>query len=1317
MKAMDALRFIILTALSFVFTLVLHAEPYYFRQYQVQDGLSNNTIRCCVQDHQGYMWFGSRDGLNRFDGYSFRTFRNDSEEPNSIGDNHINALSIDTKGTIWVGTNMGAYSYNAEKEDFALLPFTRNMRITKIVSGRAGDIWLIGNGKLINFNITLDHVHTYTLPDNSSPTHLCITPLGQIWVSSHNGVIYELLESTGTFSAYDVFSHSTDIKSRSINCVYPTVTGDQLLIGTRTHGVKLFDINKGEYTDCFRYDANHLGLMVQDFLQIDSRTVWVATESGLCFYDLHSGDYSFIKKRPYDPYSISTNIIYSIYQDKDKGIWLCTYAGGVNYHSPYRPFRKYYTYPGENVLQGDLIHDICTDKYGNLWIATEDAGINKYNPVTDTYVNYQPLPGGKGLSHINIHGLVADDDRLWIGNITATIDVMDITGGRIIKRYRLGRAGSPSQTLSIVNMKQLKDGTLLVSTSSGMFKYDEGKDDFEFVPEFPSHRLQSIYEDHNGTLWAGAVYYGVYYYDPKTGKNGKFDHDTIPNTSSNTVNDICEDKHNNLWFATMEGIKKYDRQTQTTKRFTIKNGLPVNICYRIIPDDNGILWISTTNGLVSLDPESEKMTIYSQEHGLTTDQFNYNSGWKDPEGYLYFGGVRGLISFNPNEIKPVEEKSKVNLTSITIMEADKQTSYPLHADRPVTLSYDRSTLEIDFSAMSYVAPGLIQYAYRMEGFDQNWTYPKHGHKAYYTKLPPGQYTFKVKAANISGIWNDEASGLQIIVQPPWWMSVTAKLVYGILLLGICFLIFSFFAQKNRKKVERSIKILENEKEKELYQAKINFFINIAHEIRTPLTLIKSPLTKVMENKDMPKDAESYLSVVNKNTDRLLSLVNQLMDFRKTEIEGYNLNFMKTNIHELIGDICDRFKSTAEQNGISLEMRIETLEKYAYIDKEACTKIISNLLTNAIKYAQSFILITLSFPEGEDMFVIDVSNDGESIRQEIKQRIFEPFFRGEGSEHKPGTGLGLPLAKSLAEMHKGTLEVLDSAELSTTFRLSIPVNQPNSIRFNEEERINSSQKRKEEYITDPSRPTLLVVEDNMEMNNYIGNELNVHYNVITAHHGKEALDMLAEHSVQLIVSDVMMPVMDGFTFLKTIKTNLEYSHIPVILLTARNTIQSQLEGLELGADAYIEKPFSMDILLAQAANLLANRENIRNSYSQSPVAHLKSMAYTKADENFLEKLNDIINEHMADINLDVDMIAEHMNMSRPTLYRKISALSNLTPNDLIRIARLKKAAELISQGELKIYEISELVGFNSQSYFSRTFMKQFGMSPTEYAKKN
>jgi len=1294
------------------------AAPYYFKQYQVQDGLSNNIVNCCIQDNNGFMWFGTRDGLNRFDGYSFYVYRADSDQPHSIGNNNIQSFAIGPDSSLWIGTIRGLYKYIQLEDKFELIPFTKDLQIGKMFFNAEGELWLVLDRKLVKYNEHLDFQQTYNVPDNSPISTICITPLGKIWVALSNAMLYEFNEETGGFDGFDLYQDRPDVISKNITSIYPTPDGNKLFIGSYSGGVKLFDLQTRTSRDILRYDKNHVEITVHGFLQVNSDEVWITTESGLFIYNLKTDSYQQINSRPLDPYSLSTNALSCICLDNENGIWLGAYAGGINYYSPFQPFEKYYSYPGDNGLQGELIHDICTDDYNNLWIATEDAGINKLDRKTGKYTNYSPNNGEKSISHKNIHGLVADKDKLWVGSIYG-INVIDIPSGKLVKTYNRSNSASWREHV-VVSMKKLKNGKLYVGTSLGMFYYNEISDQFDFMPQFPNrYRIQCIHEDQSGTILAGTVGGGVYYYNSEEDNYGQIEHDTIGSYNSNTVNDIFEDKYNNLWFATLEGVWRKDSKTEALTHFSIHNGMPSNIMFKILDDSTGTLWISTANGLVSLDPETEEITVYKQDHGLITNQFNYNSGWKDDDGRLYFGMVKGMISFKPEDLKLHEKRMMVYLTNILIYNktiGGNIPIYPVTFSDKIELNHDWSTFSIDFTALSYIAPNITEYAYILEGYESNWTYLSGSHRAYYTKLPPGQYNFKVKAANVSGVWNDVPTVLKIIITPPWWQSNIAKLIYFILIVACFIYLYHILMQQNKKEVLQSIKILENEKEKELYQAKISFFINIAHEIRTPLTLIKSPLDKVMRNTEVPKEVMKDLIVVNKNSDRLLALVNQLLDFRKTEIKGYSLNFVKTDIRVLIQDIYDRFKNAAEKDGLSFEIRIETGLRYAYVDKEACTKIISNLLTNAFKYARSFVLITLTFPEEEGLFVIDVSNDGESVPNDIKEKIFEPFFRGEDSAHKPGTGLGLPLAKSLAEMHRGSLTIEDSAELSTIFRLCIPVNQPNSIQLQEEERINPVIESSI-YESDNSRPTILIVEDNVEMRNYIGSELNAYYNIITANNGKEALHKLEEYSIQLIVSDIMMPVMDGFTFLKDVKTNIEYSHIPVIMLTAKNTVQSRLEGLELGADAYIEKPFSLDLLLAQIVNLLTNRENIRNSYSQSPVVHLKSMAYTKADEHFLEKLNEIIQTHISNINLDVDMIADLMNLSRPTLYRKISALSNLTPNELIRIARLKKAAMLIMQKDMKIYEISEAVGFSSQSYFSRSFMKQFGMTPSEYATNN
>lgn len=1294
----------------------LSAEPYYFRQYDVQDGLSNNIINCITQDHQGFIWIATRDGLNRFDGYSFRVFRNDPDDPQSIGNNSINHIATDKNGVIWVATSRGFYKYNDVDERFSLVPFSKDLHINHIHFDNDGDIWLTVNGRLVKYSESLGAYQTYTLPDNAAITSFCITPIGNIWVALSNGMLYEYHEETGDFTGYDLFERSSNYTSRGLTKISSDFTGNKIFIGTAAHGAKIFDVPSKTYKDILQDEVKKKELSIQGFLQHTDDELWMASESGLFIYSLETDSYLHIVKRPYDPYSISTNALYNFFKDQENGIWIGSYAGGLNYYSPFQPFQKYYAYPGANAMQGEIVHDICTDQYDNLWIATEDAGVNKLDAKSSKYINFQPNAGQQSITRFNIHGLVPDGDQLWVG-AKNSIDVIDIPTNTVKKSYHL------PDNCGIVIMKKLPNDTLLVGTTRGMFSYSKEIDDFRLLPKYPTDvRIQSILLDYEGVIWVGTNGKGVYYYDPDKDECMPFTLEPAPNFNDNIIGDIFEDSDKNLWFATFSGLKKYNRQTKEVVNYHTKNGMPSNTTFRIQQDKNSNLWISTTNGLVCLNPDNENLTTYTYDHGLITNQFNYNSSWMDDNGRMYFGMVKGMISFVPEEIKAVEEQAVVYFTKINLFDTPPGANIraiPISSENKLELTYSQSTFSIDFSSLSYIAPQITKYAFQMEGLDNNWTYLPEGHTAHFTKLPPGKYRFLVKGTNASGIWNDNPTTLQITITPPWWISLTAQVVYLLLIGTVCAVLIFYFLQQNKRRIARSVKQFEDKKEKELYQAKIDFFISIAHEIRTPLTLITIPLEKVLNNKRIPEDAKSYLCTVEKNANRLLDLVNQLLDFRKTELDGYRLAFVKVDVVALLKYTCLQFEDAAAQQQLTFRLRTNVDKLEVYIDKEACTKIISNLLTNALKYAASVISISFVYDRDKGNFSIGVSNDGLQIPPEIREKIFEPFFRGKYSEHEAGTGLGLPLARSLAEMHRGSLILLDEEESPLiTFKLTLSVSQPDSIEIlsgNEVKAIDED-RFANHFDFVPTRPTILIVEDNDDMKDLIGRETSATYNILMASDGDEALILLHDYSIQLVVSDVMMPVMDGFTLLKKIKTDLEYSHIPVMMLTAKNTTQARLEGLELGADAYLEKPFSMDIMLAQIANLLNNRNSIRNFYFHSPIANMKSMAYSKADESFLEKLNDIILEHIADINLDVEMLAEQMNLSRPTLYRKINALSNLTPNDLIRITRLKRAAELILQGGMKIYEISDAVGFNSQSYFSRSFTKQFGMSPSEYARK-
>lgn len=1304
--------------LNCCFTLFADESNYLFRHYQVENGLSDNMVTGCVQDKNGYIWIGTRDGLNRFDGYTFKVFRNDPDDAASLGNNWITHLNCDRDGNLWVGTLSGLYQYNEAKESFLHIPFTKNKGVDLFQFDKNNQLWLLMDGTLIQYNVSDGQFRIFAGNNGQIYTSFCIMADNSIWLGDSQGFISLLNTEDGSLESYDLFAHSATTTSRKLSMLYQSPSSPTIYVAFEHDDVKIFNVLSKNYQDLNIQEKNQLTILINCFLEKDEKELWIGTDSGLFIYNLDTGTCKRIRQDPLDPYALSSHFVSALFEDREKGVWICFHQNGVNYYSPFRPFNVFYPWNETHSLKGEVIRDICTDIYGNLWIGTEDAGINCLEKKTGTFTNYQPVPGMKSLSHTNIRGLAASGDYLWIGHVIHGIDLMDIRTRKVIRHYDLLKDAQTVKNSTVKCIKVLREGVVLVGTEDGIFRYDYLNDRFVYAPQFPPFAVNCLYEDRAGKIWLG-MFNRSYYFNPISNSGMYLQYDKLNTQRHNSVNDACEDKEGNMWFATVEGVIKYDFQTGESLHYTVKNGMPSNVAFRILPDDNNGLWISTANGLACLNTQTEKITTYTETHGLVTRQFNYNSAFKDDDGTLYFGTVKGFIHFKPADVRPAAEKMDVNISSLDIQNGTGGrriiNSSSASEIKRITLNHKQSTFNINFSSLNFIAPGSIQYAYRMVSLDRDWISLGERNIVYFTELHPGDYTFEVRAANLSNNWGEEVTRLHITVLPPWWASTTAYIIYTVIILaaGIC-LIF-YWRRKNRRTMAYNMQLFENKKEKELYQAKIDFFINIAHEIRTPLTLIKSPLERLLRSDKIGEKENNSLALMDKNVSRLLSLVNQLLDFRKTETEGYSLNFVRTEVVSLLTETAKRFQDLATEKNLLLNLDLTVQELYVFVDKEALTKIMSNLFSNAVKYAAGSIVVRLQPATDYETFTIDFINDGVPIPADMRNKIFEPFYRIKGNEDKPGTGLGLPLARSLAEMHQGKLELADTSGNQTVFRLTLPVKLPETVKAAEEEP--QPQTHKITYTHEEGRPTILIVEDNQEMSAFIADEVNENYNILIANNGSEALDLLQKQSIQLIISDVMMPVMDGFALLQSVKTNLEFSHIPVILLTAKNTMQSRLEGLELGADAYIEKPFSTHLLMAQISNLLSNRDNIRKFYFNSPIANMKSMAYTKADEGFLEKLNEIINDNIGNSSLDVNMIADLMHLSRPTLYRKIGAISDLTPNELIKISRLKKAAELLLQGNMKIYEISEAVGFSSQSYFWAAFIKQFGVSPSKYAKEN
>ena len=1296
----------------------LHAQQHFFRNYQVTDGLSTNTVTCMVQDAKGFMWFGTRNGLNRFDGASFKVFRNDAKDPNSIGSNSILSLYEDKQQQLWAGTYRGLYRYDALHENFILFDKIPQAEIKSIIGDRQGNIWVTANQVLYKFNKANGSIAVYEDKD-AGCVWLKVDANDVVWSSYTNGIIKSYTASSGSFTSYDI--------SKRLHTPFPVViqtiqpVADTAVFIATLQELLLFNLKTQQITSVLN------NVQVHAIMQQSPGVYWLGTENGLYIFNMPDGKTTQIEKQIANPYTINDNIITSFCKDKEGNIWTGTLYGGVNYYSKQlSQFQKYFALPGINSLSGNLVHEICTDKNNNIWIGTEDAGLNKLDTRTGTFKHFMPESGAGSISYHNIHGLLADGNELWIGTYEHGLDVMDLRSEKVIRHYKQGHTPSDLNGNFIVTLYKRKNGDILVSTWNSLFKYNRATDNFSKLPFF-NRQAQAVHEDAGGTLWVCSYGEGVYYQNDRTGEQGSFtmeagNKNSIP---SNYVNNLFEDNHHTLWFCTESGLCYYDNGSKKIVRYTKVPELANNQVLKMLQDDKGLLWITTAKGLISLTTTNNRYKIYTTANGLLSDQFNYNSGFKSSSGDLYFGTVKGMISFNPSSFTENQFIPPVYITGIQVNNKEvmiDSVHSPLQQSilytQKISLPYNESNITFSVSALSYTMPALNAYAYKMEGLDKEWTTIKSNRNIYYTKLPPGNYTFLVKGSNGDGIWNREVTSLQIHVLPPWWANVWAYMVYALLATGIVFIIMRYYYIAMREKNQRQIKTLEIAKEREMYNAKIEFFTHVTHEIRTPLTLIKLPVEKLLKwVADNPLLHENLI-MIEKNTDRLINLTNQLLDFRKAEANNYTLSFVKTDINELLREVFIAYKPIAEEKKISFRLEIPRITLMAYTDAEALRKILGNLISNAIKYAEQTVSVKLlPFNSDDNLFHIEFRNDGFLIPYEMKDKIFEPFFRLKQNEKAAGTGIGLALARSLAELHKGRIELKPAASNCNLFLLSIPVHQDTEIDLDEYETIESIVAGEEEAEIKSEALihaySILIVEDNKEIVRFLQKELHTMYNVYTASDGGQALQVLSDHNIHLVISDIMMPVMDGIELCRNIKADVQYSHIPVVLLTAKNTLTSKIQGLETGADAYIEKPFVMEYLLAQISSLLNNRNHLKEYYAHSPLAHIKGIALTKTDTSFLEDLQHIINANITEKDLDVDTLSKMMNMSRGTLYRKIKGVSNLSPNELINLSRLKKAAGLLAEGRYKINEVANMVGYNVNSNFSRDFQKQFGMSPSQY----
>ena len=1275
-------------------------DDYCYRQITMNDGLAANAVRNIVQDKNGYIWFGTDNGLCRYDGRKVMPFR-----IAELGiSQYISALIVGDDG-LYVGTVKGVFFVDFTHQTINRLPMEIHSTVTSLSLDKEGELWVSTMEQGVwRYNVKTGQFNQYNIKTPGNAVAQVMVDAGnQIWTVTNWGepVVQKLNRLHGQFEPVNLSFKGLPISLRMLQ-----TRDGRYWLGSWEYGLLLMH-SDGSLEQVLNPQLTKVGWHIHALYEDPEGLICIGCDDGLISLDPKSGEWKKYDER----------FVYAITNDTEGGMWIGTFYGGVRYLSPVG--RRFDGFSMANGLSGNVISRFCEDRQGRIWVGSDDGGLMCYN---GRFVSY---PHHDWLSKRNVHALCADNhNNLWIGTYTDGVVVMNLETGSL-RQYMQTNDSTSLDNSSSYAIFQDADGEIWVATMEGLCLYDAKKDCFIRIGK--THAITiDIDEDSEGNLWLSTQGEGLWRYNQKTRELHNFrSEDASDNTSlpDNQVNCCLIDGKGKLWVGTFAGLCTYDKNSNCFNRVSLD--VPSQNILSII-EDNGALWLTTERGIVKYVPD-EGVQRFTLHDGLVSEQFQPNSAYKASDGHIYFGSTGGFNCFLPYQIKANMVMPPVYVTSLSILNQEEHDASGLPLDltltKEITIGYsDSKMVSLSFASLSYCSPEKILYAYMLEGFDQDWNYVGNQNSATYTNLPAGTYTFRVKATNNDGIWSDREARLKIMVEPPFWWNWYAKLFY-LLLLGT---VIWYYVHLRLKRAERRHQIemqrLNEEKEKEVREARLNFFTMIAHEIRTPVSLIIGPLEKMMKRGNPSDD----MKVIDRNAHRLLELVNQLLDFRKVEQQSLEMHFAPLNIHDLIVSVSERFAPTFEQNGRRFTVDYPNEHFTAIVDKEAVIKTISNLLTNANKYTKDEVRLScVEDPDGQ-RFRIMVSDNGVGIREEDRKRIFQPFFQAEGN--KPGTGIGLNIVKNIVDQHHGEISVESELGKGSVFIVTLPVSQNIIIEtgvHSEKDSVAIGKRLQTvtptEYPTriqhtiNSSNPVMLIVDDSEDMRDFLKGNFSDKYETLTAEDGIEALHLLQNHEVNIIISDWMMPRMDGAELCRRVRQDQLTSHIPFIMLTAKTDDDSKVEGMDVGADTYIEKPFSVQYLEACIRNILQIRRRLMEKFSTQPLEPVTEIAQNSTDSEFLRKMNLIIEENFSNSDLNVDFLADHLNISRSGLFAKIKTLADVTPNEMIQIVRLKRAAKLLNEGGHMVSEVGYMVGFSNPSYFSKCFQKQFGIRPAEYMK--
>jgi signal transduction histidine kinase/ligand-binding sensor domain-containing protein/DNA-binding response OmpR family regulator len=1343
-----------------------------FHRLTLEDGLSNGDVNQIFQDKLGFIWICTDDGLNLYDGYSFKIYTYSAADTNSISNNSVSSIIEDKTGKLWVGTNNGLNVFDRSSQTFKRYFFNQknlnsisNNDITNFCLDQNDRLWIGTDNGLNRYNPEKDNFTRYSVTEDLSLnvkgntiSALACDKQGYIWTSEYFNGLNRIDPETGKIKNYPIDPKGSLLKDIVIS-IYPNPNGN-LWLGLLNGQILDFNSKTDKIKDFTIADNHNINNKVVGGIIHSGNVLWLIQGKSLVSLNLSNRKYQIYSNDPQNPKSLPNGTPQCITETKDGNIWIGI-DGITSFNPKLEKFSEYYyLLPKETArIKQNYVKTTCLDLRENLFIGTFEDGLLKLNLKTGQYIRITNPSVFSESFIFSIHS--RKDGNLWIATSNGLVLFNPLTN-EIIKNYKHVE-GDPNSLYhnSINNVYEDKNNIVWISTQESLDEFNPDNNTFthftrENLKGLSHYKVTSIMEDRDGFIWIGTSS-GLNKINPKTHEIIQFMPFSVKQNkiSDPFINSIYQDKAGFIWISTKNGLNKYDPQLHTFVSYFKSDGLLSDNVSHINEDNSGNLWVTSALGISKINLKNKTFRNYTYQDGLN---ISTESFYKDKIGYFYIGGKHeNFYRFYPDSIRDNLTIPEVYITdfllsnkSVGIYPNDKYS--PLQQNilttKEIVLNYKQSDFAFEFTALNYNLPEKNRFAYKMEGFNKDWIYTDSKRRiANYTNLHRGDYVFRVKASNNDGIWNEVGTSIKIKILPAPWETNMAFAIYALIILASLYLARSIMKKQVTLKNNLRLEHLEREKERQFHQLKTRFFTNISHEFRTPLTLISGPVNQLISFARNDKSKENdlkYYHLIEKNVNRIAQLTNQLLDFRKIETETMKLELYQGDLVQFIKNTVERFEQFAESKQITLGFSTSVMSlKNAWFDPDKVEKIISNLLSNALKFTHEKGTVSVDIihnNNSSNKIQIIIKDSGIGIAPEHINNVFDRFYQVDHASTSifEGTGIGLSLAKEMAQLCKGDISVESTAGEGSTFIVDLPVNLESfenysiitEIKETGHQRviIDSISSMEEDIPTDHQlqetrKPTVLIVEDNKDLRFFIADILQASYQTEEAENGEVGLEKAFSIIPDIIVCDIMMPVKDGITFTKSLKSDQRTSHIPVILLTALSSVENQVKGLETGADDYIVKPFIPEILLLKLKNSLLYRQkvkeyfiqNINNRINQKPEINLKpkEIIINSYDEKIIHQAMEIVEQNISDSEFNVDKFASAIGMEASTLYKKLMALIEMPPGEFIRDIRMKRAAQLLSQNKISISEIAYMVGFDTPNYFSKVFKKYYNISPTDY----